>query len=195
MSEGLLVIFILTAYLLLVFGPTIGIIVNRGRQTGRVGPKLSATLIALTSIGIPATGGWIFFGIKKGVWLILPFWGVIMLMFSVMWLAAYAGPLGIGWIGKWDHYIYPQKKKQEPQPGAEVPKAQTEQSVNMLRSWRAFTLTFVTSELIVFVVVSIALSIDLLAVLGIGLALLHWTASLLFWHWKQQLLRERGWRW
>ncbi len=198
MSEGLLVVIVFLIYYVLVCLPTVGVYINRGRQTGKVGPKLSATVIAMTLFGIPAIGLWIYSGIKNGVWLTLEPWGLVIIMILILWLGAYAGPLGAGWMGKWDHYAYPQKRKgvrESPTRTAKIVAGNNGKLPHLVRSWRVFTGAIVMGEIVIFVGGGIIFSIGFLTIIGIGLAVIHIIVFLAIWHGRQQHLQAQGWRW
>lgn len=109
MSEDRIILITIFSYLVIIGIPLVRYI-DKGRQSGKVTPRLSATLIALFLIGVP--------------WLVISivFWpgftpvsfllcGLGVLGFLFVWLGAYAGPLGAGWTGRWKHYVYPSRGK------------------------------------------------------------------------------------
>ncbi|MFC2071619.1 hypothetical protein ACFLUU_02740 [Chloroflexota bacterium] len=83
---------------------------HRGRKSGRVGPKLAAPLITLFYAAVPFIGIPIF--LKKGSAFLYPqYVGIGILTCSLLWLAVYIGPFGVGWMDRWDDYVYPSRKK------------------------------------------------------------------------------------
>ncbi len=169
-SEEKLMFLFMIIYIVFI-GIPIGIYLERGRQSGKVGPKLGATLLTTITIGLP----WILFC----VWSIIECGLVgsviahsfIIILFILMWILVYAGPIGAGWYSKWDHYVYPSKKK-ETDGLSDTPVKGVSNSENnrnsLFRSWRFFTGVMVTGEVIIFLGGGIILSNILLVIIGIG---------------------------
>ncbi len=129
--------------LLLGFIPLM-VYVHKGRKSGKVSPKLAATLIALGCIAIPYVCMGILLRISS-----LQYWGVGMFAFLLVWLSIYIGPMGAGLTGKWDNYVYPQRKKENKQSLV----TETKASVIPIKShrpasWRLLILEILLGEII-----------------------------------------------
>ncbi|MFC1989288.1 hypothetical protein ACFLVW_01795 [Chloroflexota bacterium] len=196
MNEGIKFLVAFGIYTVFVIIPFM-VYLNRGRKSGKVGPKLAATLLALIYVAVPLIGIGIDLFLRKildsGY---LQYCGLIILIFWFVWLAAYAGPFGIGWTGKWDDYVYPTRKKKElPLTEETGVSAMPGKLSQIIRTWRVWTAVVVLSEIVIFVGCGLLIHNNLLIVIGIIVAPIHLVFFLAIWHWRQRQLKQKGWRW
>jgi len=170
------------------------VLVHRGRKSGKVSPKLAATLIAC-SVGIPVTA----IGVVSGIYTspsFLQFIVADILIFIFMWLAVYSSPFGIGLWVKWDEYVYPKKirKDQESSMDLRMPASQGK-SASIFQSWRFWAGMVATGEFVVLTLCGIILHNNFIIFIGIIIAIVYSAVFIGIWHLKQAWLRQRGWRW
>ena len=195
MTEERIALISTIGYLVIAGIPLIGYL-DKGRQSGKVTPKLCATLWALFFVGLPMFVISIVFwpGFTSSSFLLL---GFSMLGFLLVWLAAYAGPMGIGWTGRWRHYVYPARKNKKEPPltmAARVPAIPSRLS-QLVHTWRFWTGIVVVSEIVIFIGGGLIFHNARLITIGIAVILIHLIAFLAIWYWGQKQLREKGWHW
>lgn len=184
-------------YALIVFLPVF-LYAQRGRRTGKMSPKMAATLVALAVAFISPYTFLIDVIFFNGPTQQIP-WDLIWLaagLFVLIWLAAYAGPLGmgLGWAGRWNGYVYPERKKKGNQlPVTTSPTTLTGQKHQ--NSWRRLMWEMGLGELAVLLGVGLIFQKPFIIPLGVGIVLLHLLAFAAIWRWKHKQLEEKGWRW
>ncbi|MBI2831941.1 MAG: hypothetical protein HYX79_06770 [Chloroflexi bacterium] len=194
MSEDITIAIIALSYTL-IGGIPFWVYLNRGRKSGKISPKLAATLIALFYTAIPLAVIAIFLRESLSSWY-LQYWGIVMAIFLLTWLAVYVGPFGIGLTGRWDNYVYPERKKGTGQPvTTENKTSDTHVKPRSQASWRLFVGKMVLGELVVFIGSGLVFNNTYLIITGIGIAVTHVVIFLAIWYRKQEQLKKKGWRW
>ncbi|MBI2860858.1 MAG: hypothetical protein HYX91_05045 [Chloroflexi bacterium] len=182
-------------YALLVFLPVF-ILVVRGRKSRRVSPKRAATLVALScGPGFFFVMGVVLIIEQNVRFLQIEFLGAAMLIFALIWFAVYAGPLGMGWMGRWDNYPYPESKKKALSLATETEAPVAPLKVRRLARWRFLIGETTLADIVIIVGGGLVVHQPYLIVIGVVVALVHVIIFVVIWRAKHKQLEEKGWRW